>query len=115
MTAQGFFCTGEGLPAQLNIMEENIKRAVGPDATSPGHMLDYTSLSETLRQLPKRSNQLAKLGPCGSDYFSVPAKIPDVTREQERHFLVMCIIKLKEFTVYSIPTFICRLSTSQEN
>lgn len=67
-------------------MEENIEIVVGSDAASPGYLLDYPSLSETLRQLPKTVNQLAK--PCGSEYFSVPAKIPDVTREKERPFLV---------------------------
>lgn len=71
-------------------MEENIKTVVGPHATSPGHLLDYPSLYETLSQVPKTVSQLAKLGPCGSDYFSVPAKIPNVPRDQEKPFLVTC-------------------------
>lgn len=80
------FCTEGSFPAQLNIMEENIEIVVGPDAASPGYLLDYPPLSETHRQHPKTVNQLAK--PCGSEYFSVPAKIIDVTREKERPFLV---------------------------
>lgn len=47
ITAQ-LFCTEGGFPAQLNIMEKNIRIVVGPAAASPGYLLDSPSLCETL-------------------------------------------------------------------